>query len=73
MAHLLGLRFQPLRVAAIDVLNLETGRFESPDIHKLLKEVGDDWPLLDKIVSINENGSLRKPRLWACRCPSATP
>lgn len=44
----------------IDVLNLETGRFESPSIKKFLKEVGDDFPILDKIVSVYENGSLRK-------------
>lgn len=47
----------------IDVLNLESGRFESPSIRQLMKEVGDEWPILEKIVSIYENGSLRKPML----------
>ena len=44
----------------IDVLNLETGRFESPRIEKFLKEVGDEFPVLEKVVSVCESGSLRK-------------
>lgn len=45
----------------IDVLNLETGRFESPSIESVLKEVGDEFPALEKVVSVYENGSFRKP------------
>ncbi len=45
----------------IDVVNLETGKFESHDMHALLQEVGDEFPMLEKIVSIHEHGMLRKP------------
>ncbi len=45
----------------IDVLNLETGRFESPSVESVLKEAGDDFPALEKVVSVYENGSFRKP------------
>jgi pyruvate, water dikinase len=45
----------------IDLINLETGRFESPDIHTVLREVGDAFPLLEKLVSVHIEGSLRKP------------
>jgi hypothetical protein len=44
----------------IDVLNLETGRFESPSITSVLREVGDEFPVLEKVLSAYENGSLRK-------------
>jgi len=44
----------------VDVLNLETGRFESPSIESLLAEVGNELPLLDKIVSRYSDGSLHK-------------
>jgi hypothetical protein len=43
----------------IDVLNLESGRFESPPIEKFLREVGESFPILEKIVSVYDHGSLR--------------
>jgi hypothetical protein len=45
----------------IDVMNLESGCFESRDIHELIREVGDDFPLLDELVSVNKHGMLRRP------------
>ncbi len=45
----------------IDVLNIETGRFESPLISDVLAEVGNDFPILDKVFSIYRDGVLRKP------------
>jgi hypothetical protein len=45
----------------IDVLNLETGKFESPSLQQLLRDVDGQVPLLDKIVSIYADGSLRRP------------
>jgi pyruvate, water dikinase len=45
----------------IDVLDLETGRFESPLISEVLEEAGDQFPLLDKIFSVYRDGMLRKP------------
>jgi hypothetical protein len=45
----------------IDVLNIETGRFESPLISDVLAEASDDFPIVDKIFSICRDGVLRKP------------
>ena len=46
---------------AMDVINMETGRFESIPVRELLREVGDGFPLLEQIVSILEDGFLKKP------------
>jgi pyruvate,water dikinase len=45
----------------VDLLNLETGRFESPHIGTLLRELDGRFPLLDKIVSFYSDGTLRRP------------
>lgn len=45
----------------IDVINLETGRFESLTMREVLEQTGDEFPLLEKIVSINEDNFLKKP------------
>jgi len=45
----------------IDVINLETGRFESPEIRDLFQELGGEFPMLERIVSIHRDGILRKP------------
>ena len=45
----------------IDVLNLFTGRFESPEIRSLVREIGGGFPMLDKIVSVYEHETLRRP------------
>ncbi|MEW6748013.1 MAG: PEP/pyruvate-binding domain-containing protein, partial [Planctomycetota bacterium] len=47
----------------IDVLNLETGRFDTVAIEQLFREAGDQFPLLDKVVSVYENDRLKKPML----------
>ncbi|BDU78251.1 PEP/pyruvate-binding domain-containing protein [Mesoterricola sediminis] len=46
---------------SMDVINLETGRFESLAIPDLLREAGDDYPMLEQIVSLLEDGFLKKP------------
>jgi hypothetical protein len=46
---------------AMDVINLETGRFESLTIDEVLKQAGDDYPMLEQIVSVYEDGFLKKP------------
>jgi pyruvate,water dikinase len=48
---------------SIDVLNLESGRFESPPIEQVFREVGDQFPMLDKVVSVFDGSSLRRPML----------
>lgn len=45
----------------IDVINLESGRFETLQLEDLLKEVTDDYPLIEQLVSTYEEGMLRKP------------
>jgi len=44
----------------IDVINLETGRFESHAIDDILKEVGADFPLWDKILSMSDGTTVRR-------------
>jgi predicted nucleotidyltransferase len=51
------LRYSP-QVA--DVINLETNRFESVDLADLLREAGDEYPLVDKIFSVYRDGMLNK-------------
>ncbi|MBM3293952.1 MAG: pyruvate, phosphate dikinase [Candidatus Aminicenantes bacterium] len=44
----------------IDVINLDTRRFETHPIDKILREVGADFPWWDRIFSVGEDGSVRK-------------
>jgi hypothetical protein len=46
---------------AMDVINMETGRFESHTVQDIIREAGDEFPLLEQIVSIMEDGFLKKP------------
>jgi hypothetical protein len=46
---------------AMDVINMETGRFESHTVKEIIQEAGDEFPLLEQIVSILEDGFLKKP------------
>lgn len=45
----------------IDVINLETRRFESIPVERLLAEVGHDFPALPQIVSVYKDGQLYSP------------
>ncbi|MBI4913565.1 MAG: pyruvate, phosphate dikinase [Acidobacteria bacterium] len=47
---------------AMDVINLESGQFESVPIDQLIREVGEEFPLLERLVSVHEEGMLRTPR-----------
>lgn len=49
-------RYAPRR---IDVINLETGRFESIAIADLLRAHGRDYPMVRQIVSVIDSGILR--------------
>ncbi len=46
----------------MDVINLETNDFETVEVKKLLREVGDDYPAARHIVSIVERDRVRTPR-----------
>jgi len=52
------LRYSPRK---IDVINLEKGAFESIDIDQLLKEYGQDYPSIKKLVSIISEDQARIP------------
>ncbi|MCB0316017.1 MAG: pyruvate, phosphate dikinase, partial [Calditrichaeota bacterium] len=52
------IRYSPKK---IDVINLETDSFETLEIRDLLKECGDDYPLVSQLVSILEQDRLRLP------------
>jgi hypothetical protein len=47
--------------SSMDVINLETGRFESLSVRDIFKQAGDDFPMLEQIVSLLEDGFLKKP------------
>jgi len=51
-------RYSPQRV---DVLNLETNRFETIEIVALIKEVGYEIPWLSSIISIHGDGHIYQP------------
>jgi pyruvate,water dikinase len=45
----------------IDVINLETKSFETVEIRSFLKEHGQDYPLVDQIVSILQQDRIQNP------------
>ena len=45
----------------IDVINLETNTFETIEIDRLLKECGNDFPVINQLVSAAEDDRLRPP------------
>ncbi len=53
-------RYSPKK---IDMINLETRTFETIEISQLLKEVGSDFPLISKIVSLIKEDHISQPRL----------
>ncbi|MFH2035417.1 MAG: PEP/pyruvate-binding domain-containing protein [Candidatus Zixiibacteriota bacterium] len=44
----------------IDAINLETGKFETIEVKKLLAEVGDQYPMLSKIISSYKDGHISR-------------
>jgi pyruvate,water dikinase len=51
-------RYSPKR---IDVINLETGAFETVKLDVLLREYGNDYPQIRKLVSAVSEGHIRSP------------
>lgn len=45
----------------VDLINLESGEFETMEFARLLREAGDDYPGIRHIVSVDEDGRIRKP------------
>jgi len=54
------LRYSPKH---IDVINLETGGFETIDIHHLLSEYGTDYPKIGLCISTIQDDHLQHPKL----------
>ena len=52
------LRYSPQK---IDVINLQTHTFETIEIQALLKEYGNEYPILKQIVSVYEDGQIFPP------------
>ncbi|NIU76758.1 MAG: pyruvate, phosphate dikinase [Gammaproteobacteria bacterium] len=46
----------------VDLINLETNAFETVPVDRLLAEVGNELPLVKRMVSIIEDGHTRRPR-----------
>jgi hypothetical protein len=51
-------RYSPKKA---DVINVVTGRFETVDVHDLLKEHGGEMPLLRQLISVADHDHLRRP------------
>jgi pyruvate, water dikinase len=52
------IRYSPKQ---IDVINTETNGFETVDIHELLAECGDEYPMINQIISLYEGDHIRQP------------
>jgi len=57
---------------AIDVINLETRRFETHSVDEIVREVGTDFPMWDKLLSIWDGQSVRRAN-WAMDRPDRDP
>jgi hypothetical protein len=53
------MRYSPQKV---DVIDLEQNSFVTIDVHKLLKEAGEDYPSIRDLVSIVTREQVRRPR-----------
>ncbi len=51
------IRYSPKK---IDVINLETNTFETIEIKDLLREYGNEYPMVDKVFSVYKDGHLQK-------------
>jgi hypothetical protein len=51
-------RYSPKKA---DVINLETGAFETVDLHELLERYGEEMPLVRPMISIADHDHLRRP------------
>jgi pyruvate,water dikinase len=52
-------RYSPRK---IDVINLEKNSFETISVDSLLREAGDDYPLVQSLISIVSEDQIRRPR-----------
>jgi pyruvate,water dikinase len=52
------LRYSPKMV---DVIDLEANSFVTRPFHELVRELGEDWPLIRQLVSVVRDGHLQRP------------
>lgn len=52
------IRYSPQKA---DVINLEKNTFETVELRTLFKEVGNDYPAIDKVASVIEHDNLTSP------------
>ncbi len=52
------MRYSPQKA---DAINLETNSFETVDLKTLFQTYGDGYPIIDKVCSIIDNGTLKSP------------
>ncbi len=45
----------------LDVINLVTNKFETVDVAQFLRNVGDEFPAVEQLVSVFSDGNLRQP------------
>jgi len=45
----------------VDVIDLDSNRFVTVRFHELVKEIGEGWPMLGKLVSVIRDGHLQRP------------
>ncbi|MFP4622824.1 MAG: PEP/pyruvate-binding domain-containing protein [Gemmatimonadota bacterium] len=57
----------------VDLMNLETNAFETVPVVRLLRECGNELPLVKQIVSLLEDGRTRRPRGVAIDWENADP
>jgi len=55
-------RYSPKK---IDVINLKTQRFETIEIDKLLQQCGDEFPAIEDIFSVYEDGHMTQPNMFS--------
>lgn len=53
------IRYSPKKM---DVINLDTGTFETIDIRTLLRDYGRDYPVIPQLISMVSHDHLRQPR-----------
>ena len=46
----------------IDLINLETGSFETKNLDTLFKEIGSDYPYVNKLISLLKENHMHQPR-----------
>ncbi len=55
------IRYSPQKA---DVVNLKSNRFESVDLKEIFRGYGNEYPAIEKVVSVLEHNHLKKPQVF---------